>query len=89
MERIDELKKEADQLGIEYNQRIGEAKLQGNNLIKEAGSNPIKKIAAQKAADELEKSARKQAERIEAEADQKATKLLEDAQAKADGLKSK
>ena len=68
---------------------IGEARLRGDNLIKEAGSNPLKKIAAQKGAEELERGARQQADRLNKEADDRATKLLQEAQVKADALKNK
>ncbi len=43
---------------------VAEAEKQGENLVKEAGSNPLKKLAANKAAEELVRQANKQAENI-------------------------
>lgn len=52
-----------------------EAKAQGDKLIKDAGTNPIKQVAAKKAADELNKQAASQSE-----------KLILDAEARGDAL---
>ena len=49
-----------------------EAKKQGDKLIKDAGSNPIKKQAAKMGADKLNKEAAKKASQTEAEANKKA-----------------
>jgi len=68
---------------------IGEAKLRKKQLIKEAGSNVFKKLAAEKSGDALIKSAKKQAVKLEAEANEKADKLMASAQEKADAIKSK
>ena len=68
---------------------IGEAKLRKKQLVKEAGSNPFKKIAAEKTGDALIKTAKKQAVKLEAEANEKANKLMAAAQKKADNIKSK
>ncbi|MCC5915833.1 MAG: AsmA family protein [Cryomorphaceae bacterium] len=70
-----------------------EAKRQGDNLVKEAGSNIIKKRVAQEAADKLVRDAEQQAKRaedeankradnIEREAEQRANKIIEDAENK-------
>lgn len=55
-----------------------EAQTQGDKLIKEAGSNPIKQIAAKKAAEQLVK-----------QADKQAAKLIQEAEAKGDALIAK
>jgi hypothetical protein len=68
---------------------VGEAELQGKNLIKEAGSNPLKKTMAEKAASELVKKANQKAETLNKEAETKANAILEEAQKKADALKQK
>jgi len=54
---------------------VKEAEVQGERLMKEAGNNPLKQVAARKAADELKRQAEKQSET-----------LLNEAQVKADGI---
>ena len=77
-----------------------EAEKQGQQLIKDAGNNILKKesakIAAQKLNDEAEKKAKsieaeaeKKAKATEAEANQKADKIMEEANQKADELRAK
>jgi vacuolar-type H+-ATPase subunit H len=96
-EEIDRIMRQAEeeaekirQTAEEAGQRlIGEAELQGKNLIKEAGSNPLKRVAAQKASDEMIKKAKQQAANLNKEADQKANVILEEAQKRADALKNK
>jgi hypothetical protein len=67
---------------------VKEAKIQGDNLVKQAGSNPVKKLAAQKTSAELVKKANKNAETLNKEADIKANAILEEARKKADILKA-
>ncbi len=67
---------------------IGEAKLRKKQLVKEAGNNPIKKIAAEKTGDGLINSAEKQAARLEAEADEKAQKVIDEARKRVEELKN-
>jgi hypothetical protein len=66
---------------------VGEAELRKKQLIKEAGSNPLKKLAAEKTGDELVKSANKQADKLKTDADSKAEAILQSARKKADDLK--
>ncbi len=68
---------------------VGEAQLQGKNLVKEAGSNPLKKVAAEKTSSEMVKKAEQKAAALNKEADAKANSILEEARKKADALKSK
>jgi len=68
---------------------VGEAELRKKQLIQEAGSNPIKKIAAEKTGDSLVKSAKDKAANLEKTANEKADKLMAEAQVKADALKNK
>lgn len=74
------------------------AKKEGDNLIKEAGTNPLKKKPAEIAAAEINKKAEEKAAKIEAdgeakanrfeeEADKKAQAVLDEAQKQADKLK--
>lgn len=68
---------------------VGEAELRKKQLLKEAGSNPLKKLVAEKTGDGLIKSAKSKAAKLESEADVKADKLMTEAQKRADALKSK
>ena len=60
-----------------------EAELQGENLIKEAGNNPIKKIAANKAVEELKRQAQKQSDNLVGEAEVKADEIIDKAREEA------
>jgi len=87
---ISEAEKEAEQL-IEEAREAGdnlvkEAELQGEKLIREAGSNPIRKIAAEKAAGELRNQAVKQSEKMVSEAEEKADAIIEKARKEAEKL---
>jgi vacuolar-type H+-ATPase subunit H len=62
------------------------AKEEGENLIKQAGNNPLKKIAAETAANKLNEEAEKRARQLEDEARVKADNILKAAQEKADKL---
>jgi uncharacterized protein involved in outer membrane biogenesis len=68
---------------------IYEAQLQKKQLVKDAGTNPIKKIAAEKAGDALIKTAENQALKLKQEADAKAQAVIDAANKKAEELKSK
>lgn len=73
---MEEAKKAGEQL-------VGEAEKQGENLVKEAGSNPLKKFAANKAAEELVRQANKQSENLINEAQVKADEIMEKAREEA------
>jgi len=64
-----------------------EAKKQGDKLIKDAGSNPIKKKAAQLAADKLNKEAATKASQTEAEANKKAKQTEDKGKKEADNIR--
>lgn len=66
-----------------------EADKQANDLIKQAGSNPIKKIAAEKAAQKLKDEAEKKAQGIENEGNKKADALVAKAKQEADDMMQK
>lgn len=66
-----------------------EADKQANDLIKQAGSNPIKKIAAEKAAQKLKDEAEKKAQGIENEGNKKADVLVAKAKQEADDMMQK
>ncbi|HYW96365.1 MAG TPA: AsmA-like C-terminal region-containing protein, partial [Bacteroidales bacterium] len=85
-EQADQIKKSADDAGESL---IGEAQLRKKQLVKEAGSNPIKKIAAEKTGDELVKQARQKAEKLKQQADKNAEAIMEKARQKAGDLKNK
>ncbi len=84
-EKADEILKQAEQESARVmneareagEQLIQEAEKQGENLIKEAGSNPLKKMAANKAADELLRQAQKQSDNLLKEAQLKADEIME------------
>jgi len=64
-----------------------EGKKQADALVVEAGSNPIKKKAAQLAGDKIIQSANKNADKLEKEASDKADSIMKTAKDKADQLK--
>lgn len=66
-----------------------EADKQANDLIKQAGSNPIKKIAAEKAAQKLKDEAEKKAQGIENEGNKRADALVAKAKQEADDMMQK
>ena len=76
---IAEGKKQGDRLRAE-------AKKQGDDLIKAAGSNPLKKVAAKKSAEQLNKTADNQAKKVEAEANKQADNIMAKARAEADKI---
>ncbi|MCF8381792.1 MAG: hypothetical protein K9H49_19630 [Bacteroidales bacterium] len=84
--KAQKIKQEAKDAGVAL---VGEAELRRKQLIKEAGSNPVKKLAAEKTGDALVKKAKEQAADLEKTANEKADKLMAEAQAKADAIKSK
>lgn len=96
-EQIDKIMKEAEAEAEKVRQAaadageslIGEAELRKKQLVKEAGNNPLKKIAAEKTGDGLVKTAENQAEKLKAKADKKAEAIMEAARKKAEDLKQK
>lgn len=80
-EQADRIKSEAKKLADKERALAKEA---GDKLIAEAGENPLKKAAAKKAAEKLNKEGEQKAQKIESEANAKADKVMADARAKAD-----
>lgn len=82
--------KEADKVKAEAKKAADavrdEAKKQGDALIKEAGSNPLKKKAAEIAAKKLTDEAEVKAKKIEAEGNKKADDIIAKARERADKL---
>jgi len=66
-----------------------EADKQAKDLVKQAGGNPLKKIAAEKAAQKLKDEAEKKAVAIENEGNKKADALMTKAQQEADATMAK
>jgi len=62
---------------------------QAENLIDEAGSNPLKKLAAKKAADVLKKQTDKKADQIVSEGDKRAEQLLDKAKKSAEAARKR
>ncbi|NVK03917.1 MAG: AsmA family protein [Flavobacteriia bacterium] len=89
----DEAKVQADRIRSEGRaaaQRVrDEAKTRGDQLIAQAGSNPIAKAAAERAARELREEADEQANNLIAEADRRATNLENEAASRADEVIAK
>jgi hypothetical protein len=87
---ISEAEAEADKLIEEARsageQLVREAEIQGDNLIKEAGNNPIKKVAAERAAQEMKSQAQKQSARMVQEAEVKAGEIVQKAREEASRL---
>jgi hypothetical protein len=67
---------------------VSEAQVQGDKLVKEAGSNPLKKAAAQKTSESLVKKSKQKAADLNKEADTKANSIMDAARKKADTLKA-
>jgi cell division septum initiation protein DivIVA len=63
-----------------------EAKKQGEALIQEAGSNPLKKKAAELSAKKLNEEAEKKAKKLEDEAQVKSNDIMKKARERADKL---
>ena len=85
-----EAQKQADQVKVEAKKTAdkirAEAKVQNDNLIKEAGSNPFKKKAAEIAGKKLLEEADSNANKVEAEGKKQADSIMTKAQEKADTL---
>ncbi|MFN5877665.1 MAG: hypothetical protein ACK44B_02280, partial [Flavobacteriales bacterium] len=64
-----------------------EAAKQADQLMKEAGSNPVKKKTAELTGNKLKKEAEEKAQKIEREGDQKADAIMATARQKADAIK--
>lgn len=90
-EKADEILKQAEQESARImeearkagEQLVLEAEKQGENLVKEAGSNPLKKMAANKASEELVRQAMKQSDNLLNEAQLKADEIMEKANTEA------
>lgn len=65
---------------------VKEAEAQGEKLVEEAGSNPIRQIAAKRAAEELKNQAEKQSDNLIREAEAKSDELVEKARAEAERI---
>lgn len=78
----DEAKNAADKIRAE-------ADKQAKDLVKQAGGNPLKKIAAEKAAQKLKDEAEKKAVGVENEGNKKADALMAKAQQEADEIMAK
>jgi hypothetical protein len=65
---------------------VKEAEKQGAQLIEDAGSNPLKKLAAEKAAEKLVEEARKKSDRLVTEAETQGDALIQKAREKAAGI---
>ncbi|MEN8249747.1 MAG: AsmA-like C-terminal region-containing protein [Bacteroidota bacterium] len=85
-----EAQKQADQVKLEAKKAAdkmrAEAQVQYDRLIEEAGSNPIKKKAAEITGKKALEAANNKADKIEAEGDNKADAIMATAQEKADTL---
>ena len=88
---IAEAQKLADQAKKESYQQIetgkAEAYKQANNLVKDAGDDPIKVLVAKKAAEKMKQEADKTSEKLKKEADVQANKPVTEARNKAEQLK--
>jgi hypothetical protein len=82
----EKLVSEAEKLAQETKDK---AKLAGDELLKNAGDNPLKKMAAQTAADKLIKEGDKKAKQIVDTANKKGDELVQKAQIQADELMNK
>ena len=65
---------------------VKEAELQGEKLKEEAGSNPLKQVAARTAAGELKRQAQKQSENLVSEAEIKAAEIIQKARDEAEKI---
>jgi hypothetical protein len=94
-EKAEQILKEAEdkaQLVRDETKKAGEglvkaADTQGQKLIKEAGTNPIKKRIAEESARKLKSEAEVKAKKMEEEANKRADQILNEAKQKADLLK--
>lgn len=81
---IEEARKKADMLKAEAekqgNALKAEADKQAAELLKQAGSNPIKKLAAEKAGDKLKQEAKLKADMLNGESEKKGKALIKEAE---------
>lgn len=88
---LDLAQKQADALKDQAKNLANKTRSEGDKaaqkLIDDAGSNFLKKKAAEVAAKKLRGEANKKADKIETEANAKADKIMQDARAKADAIK--
>lgn len=89
-ELINSAQKQADKITSEAkvlaDKTRAEAKSQADKIIDEAGSNPLKKRAAEIAAQKVIDNGEKAATKIESEAQQRADNIMNDARSRADAL---
>lgn len=87
---LEDAEKQADRLKAEAAKAAAATRAEGDKqaeaLMTQAGSNPLKKKAAEVAGNKVKQEANEKAARIEAEAAKKADALMADARAKADKL---
>lgn len=83
-EQAEKIKEEARKAGEELVRLADE---EGQKRIKEAGNNPIKKVAAEEYAKRLKREAEEKAKKLNEEADKKAKDILTKAREEADKLK--
>jgi hypothetical protein len=87
---LDDAQKQADRLKAEAAKAAAATRVEGDKqaeaLMTQAGSNPLKKKAAEVAGNKVKQEANEKAARIEAEAAKRADALMTDAKAKADKL---
>ncbi|KPK79525.1 MAG: hypothetical protein AMS27_17950, partial [Bacteroides sp. SM23_62_1] len=83
-EQAEKIKAEAHKAGEEL-MRLAEE--EGQKRIKDAGNNPIRKVAAEEYAKRLMKEAEEKAKRLDEEANEKAENILKKANEEADRLK--
>lgn len=88
---LDDAQKEADKVKVAARKAANDVRAaaakESDNLMKEAGSNPLKKKAAELAGNKLKKEAETKAVKIENEGDQKADAIMAIARDKADKVK--
>ena len=87
---LDDAQKQADRIKSEAKRAADRTRDEGEKaaqkVIDEAGSNPLKKAAAERAADRIRKEANEKADKIEQEANQRANNIVKQAQEQADRL---
>lgn len=90
-EILDDAQKQADRVKSEAKKSANavreEGEKQAQNLMNEAGSNPLKKKAAEVAGNKVKKEANEKAQKIEDEGNKKADGIMNAARAKADQVK--
>lgn len=87
---LDDAQKQADRIKSEAKRGADRVREEGEKaaqkVIDEAGNNPLKKAAAERAADRIRKEANEKADKMEQEANQRADNIMKQAQEQADRL---